>query len=286
MQTLNEIERLITETEREIALLDSKRSSLSEKLKGLKTERDSVKRVSLQKIDDFRKPPVTNKSSVEEKVSLFRNLFRGREDVYPRRFESRKTGKTGYQPVCRNEWLKGICKKQKIRCNRCEYRELLPVTDAIIRNHLLGMDPTGKYKADFTIGVYPLLIDETCWFIAVDFDKTTWMEDAEAFLETCKPYNIHASLERSRSGNGGHVWIFFSEQVPAILVRKMVTYLLTETMVNRPEIGLDSYDRLFPNQDTMPQGGFGSLIALPLQKKPRAKGNSIFLNKDFIPYPD
>jgi superfamily II DNA or RNA helicase len=148
------------------------------------------------------------------------------------------------------------------------------------------MDPTNKYKADFTLGVYPLLIDETCWFIAVDFDKTTWMEDTEAFLGTCQPYNIPTSLERSRSGNGGHVWIFFSEKVPAILARKMVSYLLTETMVTRPEIGLDSYDRLFPNQDTMPQGGFGSLIALPLQKKPREKGNSIFLNKDCIPYSD
>ena len=112
------------------------------------------------------------------------------------------------------------------------------------------------------------------------------MEDAEAFIETCKPYSIPASFERSRSGNGGHVWIFFSEPVPAILARKMASYLLTETMVNRPEIGLDSYDRLFPNQDTMPKGGFASLIALPLQKKPRERGNTLFLNEDSIPYPD
>jgi len=286
MESINAIERLIAETERELAILDSKQSSLLEKVKGLKAERDSVQRISFQTTDDFQKAPITNQSSVEEKISLFRELFRGREDVYPRRFESQRTGKSGYQPACRNEWLKGICKKPKIRCNECEYREFLPVTDEIIRNHLLGMDPINKYKADFTIGVYPLLTDETCWFIAVDFDKTTWMEDAEAFIETCKPYSIPASFERSRSGNGGHVWIFFSEPVPAILARKMASYLLTETMVNRPEIGLDSYDRLFPNQDTMPKGGFASLIALPLQKKPRERGNTLFLNEDSIPYPD
>jgi len=286
MQSLNEIEKLIAEAEKEVAQLDSKRISLLEKLKRLKTERDSVVRTSHQKIDGSRKSLITNQSSVDEKVSLFRKLFRGREDVYPRRFQSRKTGKSGYQPACANEWVKGICEKPKVKCGECENRELLPLTNDVIQNHLLGKDPESKYKDDFTIGVYPLLTDDTCWFIAVDFDKATWKEDSIAFLETSASKKIPAYLERSRSGKGGHIWIFFSEKVPAIIARKMTSYLLTQTMENRPEIGFNSYDRLFPNQDTMPKGGFGNLIALPLQKKPRQKGHSVFLNKDFIPYPD
>ena len=128
--------------------------------------------------------------------------------------------------------------------------------------------------------------DESCWFLAVDFDKSTWSDDALAFLESCDLFNIPAVLERSRSGNGGHVWIFFSEPVPAVTARKMGTLLLTETMRRRPEMGLDSYDRLFPSQDTLPRGGFGNLIALPLQKKPRDRGNSVFVDQSLVPYPD
>ena len=286
MRDIPEIKGLIAEIERELAFLDSQRSFLLEKLKDLKAERDSITAVSFNTLDVFQKALLTNHSSEAEKISLFRKIFKGREDVYPRRFESRKTGNTGYQPACRNEWRRGVCDKPRIRCSVCDKREFLPITDEVIRCHLLGSDPKEKADKDFTIGIYPLMPDETCWFIAVDFDKKTWMEDAKAFLETCRSYGIPASLERSRSGNGGHVWIFFSEPVPAMASRKMASYLLTETMENRPEIGLDSYDCLFPKQDTMPQGGFGSLIALPLQKKPREKGNSLFLNKDFIPYRD
>ena len=150
----------------------------------------------------------------------------------------------------------------------------------------MGFDPAAPAAKDFTIGVYPLLVDETCWFLAADFDKDTWMEDVTAFLETCQTHNVPAVLERSRSGNGGHVWIFFSELIPASLARRLGSYLLTRTMENRPEIGLDSYDRFFPNQDTMPKGGFGNLIALPLQKKPRESDNSVFVDENFEPYPD
>jgi hypothetical protein len=129
-----------------------------------------------------------------------------------------------------------------------------------------------------------MLPDETCWFLAADFDKASWQEDAAAFLETCKLFDVPAVLERSRSGNGGHFWIFFSEPVPPALARKMGAFLLTQTMKRRPEIGLDSYDRFFPSQDTLPKGGFGNLIALPLQKKPRENGNSLFLDDNFVPY--
>ena len=286
MKTVSEIDQMIAEAQKELAQLEARRSSVLEKIKILNEEKDRVKRLSLKSLNHDENGPVSKQSSESEKISLFRMLFKVRADVYPRRFESRRTGKAGYQPACRNEWLKGICKKPKVKCNECENREFLPLTDEVIRNHLMGVDPKNRHKDNFTIGVYPLLLDETCWFIAVDFDKTTWMEDAAAFLGTCKSKWIPASLERSRSGKGGHVWIFFNEPVPAILARKMASYILTETMEKRPEIGFDSYDRLFPNQDTMPKGGFGNLIALPLQKKPREKGNSVFISKEGVPYSD
>jgi superfamily II DNA or RNA helicase len=286
MKDVTEIDKMVAEAEKELARLEARRSSVLETIKKLKEEKDRVSRFSPKPLDHDENAPVSRQSSESEKISLFRMLFKGREDVYPRRFESRRTGKAGYQPACCNEWLKGICKKPKVKCSECENREFLPLTDEVIRNHLLGVDPQNRYKDDFTIGAYPLLLDETCWFIAVDFDKTTCMEDTSAFLNVCKTFNIPASLERSRSGNGGHVWIFFSEPVPAALARKMASFIMTETMESRPEIGLNSYDRFFPNQDTLPKGGFGNLIALPLQRKPKERGNSLFVNQEFIPYPD
>ena len=226
---------------------------------------------------------IENRSPAEEKIALFRALFRGRPDVYARRFVSRKTGKAGYSPACGNEWVRGICEKPRIKCSACARRLLLPLNDEAVRWHLSGQDSAG---GEFVAGIYPMLADETCYFLAADFDKASWQEDARAFLDTCRLMNVPAALERSRSGNGGHVWLFFAEAVPAALARKLGTYLLTETMERRPDLGLDSYDRLFPNQDTLPQGGFGNLIALPLQKRPREQGNSVFLDDGFSPYPD
>lgn len=162
----------------------------------------------------------------------------------------------------------------------------MPVTDQVVRNHLQGFDPQDRPGRDFTIGVYPMLADETCWFLAADFDKATWQDDAKAYLETGRLFNVPVALERSRSGNGGHCWIFFDEPVPASLARKMGAFLLTQTMERRPEIGLDSYDRFFPSQDTLPSGGFGNLIALPLQKKPRENSNSLFVDDGFLAYED
>jgi superfamily II DNA or RNA helicase/very-short-patch-repair endonuclease len=223
------------------------------------------------------------RSSPEAKIALFRSLFRGRDDVYPRRFESRRTGKSGYQPACANEWTRGVCEKPRIKCAACPNRRLLQVTDETIRMHLSGYD---HERHRFMMGVYPLLLDETCFFLAADFDKANWQDDAKAFLETCGKLGVPAVLERSRSGNGGHVWIFFEAALPASLARKLGAYSLTETIDRRPDIGLDSYDRFFPNQDTLPHGGFGNLIALPMQKGPRERGNSVFLDEQFVPHAD
>jgi superfamily II DNA or RNA helicase/very-short-patch-repair endonuclease len=226
---------------------------------------------------------VNQHSPAEAKIALFRSLFRGREDVYPRRFESRKTGRAGYSPACANEWVPGICEKPRIKCSECPHQRFLPVTDEVLRWHLSGQDDQGR---GFVIGVYPMLLDETCFFLAADFDKAVWQEDAAAFLETCRQMNVPAALERSRSGHGGHIWFFFEEAIPAALARKLGAHILTETMEGRPDIGLDSYDRFFPNQDTLPPGGFGNLIALPLQKRPRESGSSVFLDERFAPYSD
>lgn len=136
------------------------------------------------------------------------------------------------------------------------------------------------------MGVYPMLRDESCFFLAIDFDKADWQSDVEAVLATCRRLGVGAALERSRSGQGGHIWLFFAQAVSATLARKLGSYILTETMEHHPDLGLDSYDRFFPNQDTLPNGGFGNLIALPLQKKPREQGNSLFLDENYVPYAD
>jgi superfamily II DNA or RNA helicase/very-short-patch-repair endonuclease len=227
--------------------------------------------------------PVTNQSTPVAKVRLFRSLLRGREDVYPRRFESRKTGRSGYQPACANEWIRGVCDKPRIRCLECANRRLLPLTDDVVRHHLSGVDDLGR---DFVMGLYPLLADETCYLLAVDLDGDAWQEDTKALREACQRLVLPVALERSRSGKGGHLWLFFAEAIPAGMARNLGSYLLTETMEGRPEMGLASYDRLFPNQDTLPKGGFGNLIALPLQKKPRAVDNSVFLDEQLQPYQD
>jgi hypothetical protein len=227
--------------------------------------------------------PIDQHSAAEAKIRHFRSLFRGRDDVYPRRFESRKTGKSGYAPACGNEWIRGICEKPKIKCGDCQHQRFLPMTDEVIRWHLLGFDPAGQ---PFVAGIYPMLKDETCFFLAVDFDKAGWREDARAFLETCRAISVPAVLERSRSGQGGHVWFFFEEAITAASARRLGSFVLTETMERRPDLGFGSYDRFFPNQDTLPHGGFGNLIALPLQKQPRDLGNSVFLNDQMVPHED
>jgi superfamily II DNA or RNA helicase len=227
---------------------------------------------------------VTMASPTAEKIALFRRLFRGREEVFPRRWENPKTGKTGYAPVCRNEWVRGVCGKPKVKCGECPNQAFVGVGDDVLRSHLAGK--ASGSSANFTAGVYPMLPDETCWSLATDFDKKSWMQDVAAFRDTARAKRIPVAVERSRSGNGAHAWIFFTEPVAAADARRLGALLITATMDRCPDIGFDSYDRFFPSQDTMPAGGFGNLIALPLQSRPRENGNSVFLDDDFRPYED
>jgi hypothetical protein len=211
------------------------------------------------------------------KISLFRQLFRGRDDVFPLLWMSSKTGRKGYSPACGNEWVRGVCEKPRVKCSECLNQAFLPLNDQVFLDHLQGRH---------TIGIYPLLRDETCWFLAADFDKESWLDDVAAFVDTCQDLGVSTAVERSRSGNGAHVWFFFSSPVPAVSARRMGCYLITETMTRRHQLAMSSYDRLFPNQDTLPHGGFGNLIALPLQYEPRQAGNSVFLDEDFHPHSD
>lgn len=212
----------------------------------------------------------------DEKVALFRRLFRGRTDVYPVRWES-KAGKTGYSPACANEWRTGVCEKPRIKCADCVHRLLVPLTDQTIYDHLAGRH---------TVGVYALLADDSCHFLAVDFDDADWHSDAQAFAQTCRELGVPAALEISRSGNGAHAWVFFSSNVAARDARRLGTAIISHTCARTRQLKLTSYDRLFPNQDTMPRGGFGNLIALPLQKLPRENGGSVFVDEALRPYPD
>lgn len=226
-------------------------------------------------------PVVQNDTTVgnlspADKVALFRSLFRGRTDVYPVRWESAK-GTSGYSPACGNEWKPGICHKPRVKCGECSKRLLLPVTDQVIYDHLAGKQ---------TIGSYPLMQDDHCYFLAVDFDKAEWREDIAAFMQSCEELNIPASLEISRSGNGAHVWIFFSDAVYARDARMLGAALISHACSRTRQLAFASYDRLFPNQDTMPKGGFGNLIALPLQKLPREHNCTVFVDQTLKPYPD
>lgn len=219
----------------------------------------------------------SSRFSADDKIAIIRRLFRGRTDVYPVRWESKSTGKAGYAPACANEWRAGVCDKRRVKCSDCGNRLLIPLSDAIIYDHLAGKH---------TVGVYPLLTNDSCHFLAVDFDEAEWRQDALAFVQSCHELGVPVALEISRSGDGAHAWIFFVGTVSARDARRLGTAIISHTCARTRQLKLTSYDRLFPNQDTMPKGGFGNLIALPLQKQPRENGWSLFVDEAFRPYPD
>ncbi len=237
----------------------------------LEKENKELKEKIYGKIEEKESTNENEIISNEEKVKIFMEVFKGRTDVYAKRWTSNKTGKSGYSPVCKNEFIKHKCNKPGVKCDECVYKELMPLTNDVILKHL---------KGEITIGIYPLLPGDLCNFLAIDFDKKTYEKDVIEFWNTCDEFQIPIYIERSRSGNGAHVWIFFEESMPARIARKMGNILLTKTM-EKAALNLESYDRLFPNQDTMPKGGFGNLIALPFQGESSKSGNTVFVDRYF-----
>ena len=224
--------------------------------------------------------------SIDERIRLFQSLFKGREDVFARRWFSKTTGKSGYQPVCINEWKQGICDKKKYRCVICPNRNFAPLTTQDMYRHLEGKD---EYCCD-VVGLYAIMQDNNCAFLCADFDdkncKYGYKKDVLAFVGVCREWLISYAIERSRSGNGAHVWIFFEAPLPASKARRLGNAILTEAMTRNGQMSFNSYDRFFPNQDYLLEGGFGNLVALPLQGQARRKQNSVFVDNDFLVYKD
>lgn len=229
-------------------------------------------------------PPVN--LSLDDKITLFRSFFKGREDIFARRWFSKTTEKGGYQPVCINEWRSGVCDKKRYKCAECPNRHFAPLTDQDVYRHLEGKDENG---CD-VIGLYVIALDDKSYFLCADFDDKNcthgYKNDVLAFISVCKDWGVSYSIERSRSGNGAHIWIFFEEPIYASKIRKFGNSILTEAMKRNGRITFDSYDRFFPNQDRLPEGGFGNLIALPLQGKARKAGNSVFVDEEFLQFKD
>jgi superfamily II DNA or RNA helicase len=280
---MTQIGKRISELVARLTELERERAEIVTEINALRSVDDArtaaAKMVPLGRAGD----PTDRNSPIEKKIALFRRLFRGRSDVFPVRWENRSTGRSGYAPACANEWQRGICEKPKIKCSACPNQAFLTVDDASIERHLRR---TGANGSPFVMGVYPMLADNTCSFLAADFDEGEWRRDAFAFRDACERHGIPVAIERSRSGNGAHVWIFFEEAIPAASARRLGAFLITDTMERVPDIGFRSYDRFFPSQDSMPAGGFGNLIALPLQGLARSSGNTEFIDESSSPYLD
>jgi hypothetical protein len=216
----DDLRTAIAREEARLASLDDERRKTKGRLEALKAELAASEAPAA-----YRTLPLLSDSagpgSSTEKVALFRRLFRGRDDLYPKLWTNTTTGRKGYAPACANEWVRGICEKPRIKCGECPNQAFLPVTDQVLLDHLQGRH---------VVGVYPLLADETCWLVAADFDKGSWADDVLAFAETCRRAGLPAVVERSRSGQGAHAWFFFAAPVLASVARKMACFLLTETI--------------------------------------------------------
>ena len=265
----------------------TERQRLLERIKELEAENVELKRRLGEDVTPVaQEPTAMHTLSLQEKVDLFRSLFKGREDVFARRWYSKASRKGGYQPVCQNEWNRQLCDKRKFKCAECPNRQFAALTDKDIYRHLEGKDTDGRD----VIGLYVLNEDNTCNLLCTDFDDKNcehgYQEDVVAFVDVCKSWGVPCSIERSRSGNGAHVWIFFEAPVLAVKARRLGNAILTEAMNRDGRISFKSYDRFFPNQDTLPEGGLGNLVALPLQGNARKNGNSVFVNEYYEPFRD
>ncbi|WP_410174507.1 TOTE conflict system archaeo-eukaryotic primase domain-containing protein [Marinobacter nauticus] len=245
-----------------------KLSELEREKAALLSRRNELHRTAQQSTVTQLKP--------DQKAELFRKLFRGRQDVYAVRWTG-SSGRSGYAVVCENEWVPGTCQKPRIKCGECPHKKFKPLDFSAVYDHL-----SGKHVA----GLYPLLPDSSCYLLTVDFDKEDWRADVRALAQACRDEGVPYLVEISRSGAGAHLWIFFSDAVPAWSARALGFKLLDKAMERHPGLSFDSYDRLFPNQDTMPDGGFGNLIALPLQHEARSRGCTVFVDDKLTPYPD
>lgn len=246
-----------------IAEIDARLAELDEEKKQLLALREQLREPSPVSSD-------SNSYLPEQKIAIFRNLFRGRTDIFANRWQN-KQGRSGYSVACNNEWVKGICHKPRVKCQDCKHRQFTGINDQIIYRHLAGQQ---------VVGLYPLMHDNSCYFLAADFDKGQWQEEVKAMSRACQNFEIPHAIEISRSGNGAHLWIFFSEKVPAKEARLLGFSLLDKAMEFYPNLSFDAYDRLFPNQDILPEGGFGNLITLPLQREARLAGNCSFVDTD------
>jgi hypothetical protein len=274
-------ESRLTELRTRLEALDRERAEVVELINQIE-----FNRLPITAAPEFSTAPghgINRNSTSSEKIGLFRSLFRGREEVFPVRWENAKSQKSGYAPACSNEWQQGICEKPRIKCSACPNQAFIPCSDAVVARHLKGTSGTGT---PFVMGVYPMMADNTCWFLAVDFDEAEWQRDVLAFARTGRDLGVPIAIERSRSGKGAHAWIFFREPIPAALARQLGSYLVTETMERMPDIGFRSYDRFFPSQDVLAVGGFGNLIALPLQGRSRKADNSVFVDDALTVHPD
>jgi hypothetical protein len=226
-------------------------------------------------------PTAPSPRTPSEKVALFLDLFGTRRSVYPKRWENSTTGKSGYSPACDNDsWANrqnGICRKPQVKCSQCQHQRFPPLNEQAIESHLRG---------EQTLGVYAIGADDTCRFLAADFDGDGWQDDVRAYREAAERVGVTVAIERSRSGNGAHAWIFFAEPVPATTARRLGMVLVSKAARLHPTMGLGAYDRLFPNQDTLPVGGFGNLIALPLAKAARQHGNTLFVDQHMVAFND
>jgi superfamily II DNA or RNA helicase len=249
---------------------NSRLASLEERAQTLREElRQAEAEIKAHLADP---PPVasTVTFSADDKIRLFRSLFVGRDDVFARRWEN-DTGKTGYAPACGNEWVWGICQKPRVKCALCPHQAFTRLGENILKDHLQGRS---------VVGVYPLDTFGHTIFLAADFDGEHWSRDIRAMIRAARELGVPFAVERSRSGDGAHLWVFFEEPVSAARARRLGFLLLSSAMEHEHRLPLQSYDRLFPNQDVLPDGGFGNLIALPLQRKAREKGNTLFLDDD------